>query len=263
MIFGPSIIKGEPLQGTPRSEPPDRIVIHESAGPQTTRERTVSTLKNRGLSSHFTVEADGSVHRHLADDEHGHHAGGPWNELSFGYDSINPVNPNGATPRPGQQVIDAAYAPQRGTWNGRVVLGSAAQLEAEWDLIQYLAFKHSIPLVFPAVTTAANGQRSYRWTFGTAVLPESGGGGGPGIWAHANFSRQRADGLTSLLYAVLRHDGHGPEEARQFVMDLAASAKGGLGGESALPDAPLLGWFNQQVAALFLGTLAALLSGAS
>lgn len=258
MLFGPDIIEGEPLRGTPREEPPDRIVIHESAGPSTTRARTVATLRKRGLSSHYTIESDGSIHRHLPDSHHGHHAGGPWNRLSFGYDSINPVQVSGSTLRPGQRAIKATYAPPRGKWNGQVVLGSPAQLEAEWDLIWHLALKHSIPLTFPAVTTA-NGKRVYRWTFGTATLPES-SEGGPGIWAHANFSNKRADGLTSLLYAVLRNDGHGPEEAYQLVIDLAASAKGGLDGESALPDAPLLGWTGQ-VAALLLGAFVAFVGG--
>jgi N-acetyl-anhydromuramyl-L-alanine amidase AmpD len=94
-----------------RPAPPSLILVHFAA--TYTAERTMDILRSRKLSAHTTIERDGTIFRHVADEDVAFHAGGGrWggrgnvNTRSLGIEIVN------------MGWFDGVYAPEhrRGTF---------------------------------------------------------------------------------------------------------------------------------------------------
>ena len=70
----------------PRSAVVDRIILHHTG--DSSAAQTFRALRNRGLSVHYIVDRDGTIHNPVTEDKMAYHAKG-WNARSIGIEIVN------------------------------------------------------------------------------------------------------------------------------------------------------------------------------
>lgn len=189
------------LSSRPRNVAVTQVVVHESDTKDSAE--TESTLARRRLSSHYTVDADGSIDRLVPESRVASHAG-PHNANSIGIEVSNPDY--GRDARPGQQVIKASWMDK-----GSYAVPPPGQTEATWRLTQDVARRNNVPATFPA----EKGD-SFRMTNLTSDQANR-----PGIISHAQLSGNKADGSFEVLYGAIRSRGYDPDEAYALAVQAA------------------------------------------
>jgi len=287
--FGPTILKGGqkaagdpiiPFQGhfdngryesysrSKSVRPADSFVMHDTAGGGTwgqmlagSNARCAAGTSCYGIT--FSGDPSGQLRQHHDLRRRSEHGGASWiNDRAHGKEDISPFY--GApfmqegklfTPRkpwPGQRIIEAPYLGRMG--GGKIVLPSPPQLEASYQLLQYLADLPEsegggLVLEWP-------GLREGRMLYST--IPGIKANFTPGVYAHGHLSDNRADGYSQALYTYLRHHGHSKGAAIDHVIRMSEGArKSGGQWSSPLPPNPSAasGMMIKGAAAVGLGVL--------
>ena len=180
-----------------------RIVLHESV----TRDvpRLLEVLEKRGLSVHYSVDRDGTVAEHVPASVTAHHGGPGHNADTIGIDVINPYYPR---LEPDGRAIDAVWAHR-----GAYLVVPQVQAEATWQLVERLAKRHGVPLLWPGAMV--NGE--YHWGRSPTGREKD-----PGVHAHAEWGH--ADGHFISFYGALRARGIGSDRAYRLTMAAAQAA---------------------------------------
>lgn len=218
------IIQGTQFPARSRGRHPiDRIIYHEPA--VATLDGTVRTLMNKGLSVHYTVDRDGTIQQHLAEEHQAIHAGmrnNPTNHnaRSIAIEVINRYYGHRyyqveSLPQYKDALIVSGIWVDR-AWNAKTkafmnpqrlyIFPTRAQLEATWQLTADILARRDVIAEAGWTGKGKNlAQRSvYRWT---TVQ----GHDGPGVKAHAQWAH--ADGRVPDYYCLLRAYGMAPDTA--------------------------------------------------
>lgn len=199
---------------------PWEIVIHESV--TRTRKGCVRTLKQRGLSVHYTITRDGRTEQHVDPTKRRcAHAGGWHNARSVAVEIINRYYGKAADLHTGsldeqladlmdpakKVVIKARWAHRR-----KYIVPTGDQLRACWHLVQHIdnLFERDL-MAFPCVTN-----EQFRWG---RAKPKDSARKGYGIRAHCRW--HHADGLFIEHYLLCRHRGYRHRDALRFTLEKA------------------------------------------
>ena len=247
----PHVSKTEEAGKGPRSKEKkiDLIVIHCGAIPHTRsdatggRKGTHRTLEGRGLSTHFTVGKDGSIHMH--EDPAtitAWHAGGGMNSRCIGIDICHKFyagfDPKVSDDHPlvfrmpnwevGKRVIEGEDTWIPGVkvaetgWKSKILVPNQSQNEATYQLVKELVrqFPH-LSWDFHGIV----GDIFYWWKMGdypSANLkirrlarrhPKA-----VGITAHAQYATNRSDGLMTCFYMACRRRGYSEDESQSELL---------------------------------------------
>ena len=171
--------------GRDRGGPPTCIMIHHSV--TRTHAGMVRVLDARGLSTHYSIEPDGTRHELCDPDRMAAHAG-KWNRASVGIDLINPYEPRlwkASEPW-------AAPVPTEAGWGARhrlrrsVIPDTPAALAALRTLIEELCERYQLAMTWPEP-----GERLDLDPRATAQPY--------GVLAHGTVDRGRWDGWGALM----------------------------------------------------------------
>jgi hypothetical protein len=188
----------------------NEIVLHETV----TRswKATVEVLRQRKLSVHLIVDADGAVYQHgdLRDDLLWHAS--EHNPTSVGIEVVAPYDPRLLKPGdPWTTVIDAPWAHR-----GKYVVPTPEQAEATVHLVRWLTSDRGLSI-----------PRTWQGLRGACMAMGRVAATGPGIYAHAYFNH--GDGLWLALYAWLRLEARlEPHPAYDAATGLARGARGSV-----------------------------------
>lgn len=188
-----------------RNQSITQIVVHESD--TETSAQTETVLARRGLSSHYTVDQDGTVDRLVDEGRVAYHAGKN-NANSIGIEVSNPDY--GRNARPGQRVIQAPWMD-----GGVYAVPSQTQTEQTWQLTQDAANRNQVPIRFPA-------ERGDSFSMDAIPSSES---NQAGIVSHAHLTGNKVDGSFEVLYGAIRSRGYGPEDAYARSIELAQQGR--------------------------------------
>lgn len=185
------------FRSTPRREPPDQIVIHESAG-SGTRATLVNTLRKKGLGTHYIIDWFGkgvTEHANPLTEVVSHASG--FNTRAVGFDVINPVDPRyaGRIKKYGFETMQARH---RG--GAQFIIPPLDSCERAYELISTLVTRPdlNIPNTIPGLS--ADGKLGVG-TLHRSLFKEA------GIFSHAQLTQSRTDGTFQLIYYALRRSG--------------------------------------------------------
>ena len=166
-----------------RSLPPRNIVLHDTVG--YTASGAYGTLAKKGFSTHFLVEADGTVYQTLDPADKAIHAS-EWNATSIGIDIVNPLDPK--LDGQGRVLRAADWAPKGTYWDL-----TGLQAKALRGLLTALEQAYSISDVIPR---RANGSPAYAKVQETLNIDPNSYNG---VIAHAQVNSNRWDGNDALV----------------------------------------------------------------
>jgi N-acetyl-anhydromuramyl-L-alanine amidase AmpD len=162
------------------------VVVHWTGGERRSARNVYQVLRNRGLSVHFVIDADGRITQMTPLDARAAHAGIA-NARSVGIEVVNPGPvSSGITPDPRRQVVEAHIHGRR----IRYYDFTPEQYAALFELVSWLLDYFNIPKQVSTATTAMPEQDLMRFE---------------GVLGHYQITRNKTDPGPRILDALREH----------------------------------------------------------